>query len=323
MKASWDTYRWIAEAREGFGPVIVTCAVNGGVQGKESHEALPETPEEIAAQAGEAYDAGASIVHIHARGPEDWSESSSDPEIYRRVNALVRERCPDVIINNTTGGGPTLTMEARSACLDVGPEMASLNLGPDMSRFRIPERPEPLPSAHTAAECDVCIPFTYGIIESLAGQMQELGTRPELELYQPGQFWVVRELIERGSITPPYVHQFVMGYQTSVFPTPDHVWRLMLELPEESMFFVCGIGPYQLPLTTFAMLAGGNVRVGLEDNLYYARGRRFRGNGEAVERAVRIAGELNRDVATPAQAREMLGLSAEPRSYRTEERAGA
>lgn len=323
MRPAWNSYRWMEEARGGFGPLIVTCAVNGGVQGREAHEALPETPEQIAAQAGEAYDAGAAIVHIHARGPHDWATSSSDPDMYREVNALVRERCPDVIVNNTTGGGPGMTMEARFACLDVGPEMASLNLGPDMSRFRVPERPEPLPSPHPAVEYDDCIPFTYGIIADLAARMQALGTRPEMELYHSGQFWVVRDLIERGLIEPPYVHQFVMGYQTSAFPTPEHVWRLMSELPEESLFFVCGIGHYQLPLTTFAALAGGHVRVGLEDNLYYARGRRLRGNGEAVERAVRIAGELNRPVATPAQARELLGLPAEPRAYARPEASAA
>jgi 3-keto-5-aminohexanoate cleavage enzyme len=315
MRSAWDSYRWLDATRDGFGPLIVTCAVNGGVQGKESHDRLPERPEEIAAQAGEAYDAGAAIVHIHARGPEDWGQVSSDPDVYREINARVRERCPDIIINNTTGGGPSTTMEARFACLDVAPEMASLNLGPDMSRFEIRERPEPLPSPRPASRWDGCIPFTYGIIEGLARRMQDLAVRPEMELYHPGQYWVVRALMDAGLIQPPYVHQFVMGYQTSSFATPDNVLGLIRELPEESLFFVCGIGVYQLPLTTLSTLAGGHVRVGLEDNLYYARGRRFRGNGEAVERAVRIGEELNRPAATPAQARELLGLDPLPRGF--------
>jgi 3-keto-5-aminohexanoate cleavage enzyme len=303
------------EARQGFGPAIITCAVNGGVQGKEAHAVLPETPEEIAAQAGEAYDAGASIVHIHARGPRDWSQSSTDPKMYREVNALVRERCPDMVINNTTGGGPTLTMEARFACLAVGPEMASLNMGPDMSRFRIGERPDTFPSPHPASLYDDCIPFTYGIIEGLAAEMMRLGTRPEMEIYHPGQFWVVQHLIDGGAIEPPYALQFVMGYQTSSYATPEHLWGLIKEIPEGSQFFVCGVGPYQLPMTTMSLLSGGHARVGLEDNLYYSRGRRFRGNGEAVERAVRMAQDLNREVATPAQARELLGIPATPRAY--------
>lgn len=315
MRAAWDSYRWMDLARDGFGPTILTCAVNGGVQGKEAHDALPETPAEIAAQAGEAYDAGASIVHIHARGPADWSQSSSDPDAYCEVNALVRQRCPDVIINNTTGGGPTTTMEDRFACLEAAPEMASLNLGPDMSRFRIAERPAPLPSPHPAADYDDCIPFTYGIIERLAVRMRELGIKPELELYQPGQFWVVRGLVEQGLLEPPYVHQFVMGYQTSSFPTPEHLWGLIRELPENAVLFVCGIGHFQLPMTTLSLLAGGHVRVGLEDNLYYSRGRKLCGNGEAVERAARIARELNRAVATPAEARALLRLPATPRTF--------
>ncbi|ADB52805.1 BKACE family enzyme [Conexibacter woesei] len=315
MRAAWDSYRWLQEARDGFGPLIVTCAVNGGVQGKEAHERLPETPEEIAAQAGEAYDAGAAIVHIHARDPQDWGSVSSDPETYREINARVRERCPDIIVNNTTGGGPATTMEARFACLEVAPEMASLNLGPDMSRFPIRERPAPLPSPHPASVFDGCIPFTYGIIEELARRMQRLGVRPEMELYHGGQYWVVRSLIEAGLIEPPYVHQFVMGYQTSAFATPENVLALVRELPLDAVFFVCGLGHSQLPLTTLSALAGGHVRVGLEDNLYYARGRRFRGNGEAIERAVRIGRELNREIATPAQARELLGLSAQPRAF--------
>jgi 3-keto-5-aminohexanoate cleavage enzyme len=319
MRARWDSYRWMEAARTGFGPAIITCAVNGGVQGKEAHAALPETPEEIAQQAGEGYDAGAAIVHIHARGPEDWSQSSSDPDMYREVNALVRERCPDVIINNTTGGGPGMRMEARFACLAVGPEIASLNMGPDMSRFRIGERPASLPSPHPPSVYDDCIPFTYGIIERLAGAMRDLGTKPEMEIYHPGQYWVVRELIEQRLLDPPYLHQFVMGYQTSSFATPEHLWGLIRELPDGSEFAVCGVGPFQVPMTTMALLCGGHARVGLEDNIYYARGRRLRGNGEAVERAVRIARELNRQIATPAQAREMLGLPTAPRPYATTE----
>ena len=275
MRARWDTYTWLEAARQGFGPAMITCAVNGGVQGREAHPALPETPEQIAQQAGEAYDAGASIVHIHARGPDDLSQSSGDPDTYREVNALVRERCPEIIVNNTTGGGPTTTMEERFACLDVGPELASLNMGPDMSKFRIGERSNDFPSPHPASVYDDCIPFTYGLIARLAARMRDVGAVPEMEIYHPGQFWVVRDLIDQGLLEPPYLHQFVMGYQTSSFATPEHLWGLIRELPEESEFFVCGIGAFQIPMTTLGLIAGGHPRVGLEDNLYYSRGRRL------------------------------------------------
>jgi 3-keto-5-aminohexanoate cleavage enzyme len=318
----YSTYRWLEEARVGFGPVIITAALNGGIQGKESHDRLPETPEELASQAREAYDAGASVVHIHGRDPEVPSKATGDPEVYREINALVREACPDIVINNTTGGGPTTTMEERLECITAAPELASLNLGPDMSRFHLAARPAELGAPREATVYDDCVPFTYGFIRRLAQAMREHGVKPEMETYQPGQFWVVRDLLEARLIDPPYLHQFVMGYQTSSFATPEHVCGLVRDLPAGSIFAICGIGPLQLPMTTLSTLMGGHVRVGLEDNLYYSRGRKLRGNGEAVERAVRIARELNREVAAPGQAREILGLSREPRPYAAATAAG-
>lgn len=310
-----EPYEWMDRVQTGFAPLIITCCLNGGVQGKESNPAIPETPDEIAASAEEAYNAGASVVHVHIRSPHDWSSTSSDGAFNYKVNAQIRARCPDLIINNTTGGSATTTMEERFLMLDAMPEMASLNLGPDMSRFRLKERTPEFEHPHPALEFDECIPFTYGIIERLAREMQSRGIRPELEIYQPGHYWVSRELIAKELLDAPYVHQFVMGYQTSVFPTPENMCRLVAELPQGSLYFVCGIGPYQLPMTTMSILMGGHVRVGLEDNIYYRRGQKLRGNGEAVERTVRIARELNRQIATPAQAREMLGLDVKPRQY--------
>ncbi|MFI5958890.1 3-keto-5-aminohexanoate cleavage protein [Cryptosporangium sp. NPDC051539] len=306
---------WIEQVRTGLPPLIITCCLNGGVQGKESHPGLPETPAELARSAKEAYDAGASAVHVHPRNPEDWSESSGDPDFNYEVNALIREACPDLIINNTTGGSASTTMEQRFAMVDANCEMASLNLGPDMSRFRVPERSAPLEHPHPAAEYDLCIPFTYGTIEGLAAQMHRRGIRPEMELYNPGQFWVSNELIRKALIEPPYVFQFVMGYQTASFATPEALVALARDLPDGAVYFVAGVGVHQLPMTTMATIMGGHVRVGLEDNLYYSRGVKLTGNGQAVERAVRIAREVNREVASPAQARETLGLSSVPSTY--------
>lgn len=309
-----DSTQYMERVRHGLPPLIITCAVNGGVQGREMNDALPETPEEIARACKEAYDAGASVVHIHGRDPDNLPMSAEDPDVYREINGRVRDLCPELIINNTTGGGPGMTMEARYRCLEALPELASLNMGPDMSRFRLPARVVPLPHPHDELIYDDCLPFTYGIIEKLAAVMKERGIKPEMEMYHSGQFWVSNAVIDAGLVDPPYLFQFVMGYQTSAFPTASNLVRLVDELPRNSIFFVCGIGPFQLPMTTMATLMGGHVRVGLEDNVYYARGRKLRGNGEAVERAVRIARELNREIATPAQAREMLGLGA-PRTY--------
>lgn len=309
-----DPYEWMARTAK-FPPMIITCAVDGGIQGKESHPALPETPVEIAAQCQEAYEAGASVVHIHGRDPANFTNCTDDPEVYREILGQVRERCPELILNITTGGGPTSTDEGRFAILESGPEMATLNLGPDMERFELAERKPPLPHPREAVTVDMCMPFTYGFIDRLAGAMLEKGIKPELEIYQPGQYWVSRGLASRGLIKPPYSHQFVMGVQTAMYPTPWNVLGLLQELPGDSVFTVAAIGKFQWPLIAMGIILGGNVRVGLEDNLYESRGRKLAGNGEAVEKAVRLAREFGRQVATPAQARAMLGLSATPSCY--------
>jgi 3-keto-5-aminohexanoate cleavage enzyme len=185
-----------------------------------------------------------------------------------------------------------------------------LNLTPDMSRFTMKARRAPLPHPRDEMEVDVCIPFTYGIVEQFAQQMKQRGIKPEMETYHSGGAWVMRDLIERKLVEPPYLIQTVMGAQTASYPTPDHVLQLLRELPDQSVWLCSGIGPFQLPLTTLSLLMGGHARVGLEDNLYYSRGRKFVDNAEAVRRVVRIAGELNRKVATPAETRTLLGLPA-------------
>ncbi len=309
-----NAYQWMERVNK-MPPLIITCAVNGGMQGKEAHPAIPETPSEIAQQALDAYNAGASCVHVHARDPRCLWENADDGTVYMEINRRIREKCPGLIINNSTGGGFTTTMDTRLAYLDALPEIASLNMGPDMSRFTLGARKAPLPHPHESIEIDACIPFTYGFIETLAGRMREREIKPEMEIYQPGHFWGSLELIKKGLVSPPYLFQFVMGYQTGIFPTPKNLVSLVSELPANSLFSTIGIGKYQWALTTLSVILGGNVRVGLEDNIYAKRGQRLSGNGEAVEKIVRIARELNREIATPEQAREMLGLSSAPRKY--------
>jgi 3-keto-5-aminohexanoate cleavage enzyme len=296
--------------RIGMPPVIICVACNGGIQGREANDALPETAEQIADSVGAAYDSGAAMVHIHARDPKDLTGGARDAEPWREVLQKVRERCPDIIINATTGGSPNMTLEERASSLDAGPEVASLNLAPDMSRYKLAERPAPLPNPRPALEIDECISYTYGHIHELAAKMKLRKIKPELEIYHSGCAWVVRYLIENDLLEKPYWMQTVMGYQTGSFPTVDNVLRLLREFPEESLWLCSAIGPYQLPLTTLATLMGGHVRVGLEDNVYYARGQKAKSNAELVQRSVRIAHELNRPVATPAQARSMLGLAS-------------
>ncbi len=305
-----DSSEYLEHVRRGLPPVMICVACNGGVQGKEYHPALPETPEEIAESVHAAYQAGASMVHVHARDPANWTQGARSTAVWREVNAAIRERCPDIIINNTTGGDLSMTMEERLLCLDALPEIASLNLTPDMSRFTLKARRAPLPNPRGEVTFDVCIPFTYGHVEHFAEEMRKRAIKPELETYHPGGAWVIRDLIDRELIEPPYLIQTVMGVQTSSFATPEHVLHLLRDLPDQAVWLCSGIGPHQWPMVTLAILMGGHARVGLEDNLYLARGRKLRDNAEAVERVVRIAAELNREIATPAQARELLGLGA-------------
>jgi 3-keto-5-aminohexanoate cleavage enzyme len=310
-----NSHEFMERVRSGMPPLMICVACNGGIQGKEANEVIPETAEEIAESVRCAYEAGASMVHIHARDPQRLTQGARETETWRDVLRKVREACPEIIINATTGAGPGMTMEERISSLAAGPEVASLNLAPDMSKFKLKERRSPLPDPHPALEIDECIPFTYGQIHQFAAEMKKRGIKPELELYHPGCAWVVDYLIEHDLLEKPYWMQTVMGYQTGSFPTVENILQLLKEFPHEALWLCSAIGPFQLPLTTLATLMGGHVRVGLEDNVYYARGRKAKSNAELVKRAVRIAHELNREVATPAQARNMLGLQEKASQY--------
>lgn len=310
-----NSHDFMERVRAGMPPLIICVACNGGIQGKEANESIPETAEEIAESVQGAYKAGAVMVHIHARNPQQLTEGARETGTWREVLRQVRQHCPDIIINATTGAGPGMTMEERSASLAAGPEVASLNLAPDMSKFKLKERRAPLPYPRPALEIDECIPFTYGQIHQFAAEMKHRGIKPELELYHPGCGWVVNYLIENELIEKPYWMQTVMGYQTGSFPTAENILQLLKEFPEGALWLCSAIGPFQLPLTTFAILMGGHVRVGLEDNVYYSRGRKAKSNAELVQRTVRIANELNRPVATAAEARAILGLSSQPSKH--------
>lgn len=315
-KLAWryaDTFEFMEQTRAGFPPAMICVACNGGIQGKETHDGLPESPDEIADSVQAAYEAGASMVHVHARDSRDLTRGARRVADWQEVNSKIRARCPDIVINNTTGGDLQMSMEERLSCLDAFPEIGSLNLTPDMSRFTMKARTAPLPNPRAETEIDACIPFTYGIIENFAAEMKKRGIKPEMETYHSGGAWVIRDLIERRLIDPPYLIQTVMGAQTASYPTPENVLQLLKELPEQTVWLCSGIGPFQLPMTTLALLMGGHARVGLEDNLYHSRGRKFVDNAESVRRVVRIAGELNRKISTPAETRKLLGLAPAPK----------
>ena len=312
-----DPYEWMERVRRSsFPPLVICVAITGGVQGKESNPNLPETPEEQAEQTYEAYKAGASMVHIHARDPEKWYDGCGDPEQYRKIHRLIRKRCPDIIINDSTGGTSGMTAEERLACLDANPEVATLNLGPDMYMYTIKERKAPILHPRPEQHWDGCDTNTYGEVRAFAQRMKERGIKPEMEIYNPGDFWLINYVISEGLAAPPYLVQFVMGYQAGIYPTPSNVLNMMYELPAPCVFEIAGIAQYQLPMNVLGLVLGVHmVRVGLEDNVYYKRGQLLENNAEAVERIVRIANEMNREIATPSQSREILGISQTASTY--------
>ena len=314
----WDylnPYSYMEKIRVGLPPLIISVAITGGVHGKEANVNLPESCEEQAEQTYDCYKAGASIVHVHARRPDNPSMVSSNPEDYRKINALIRERCPDIIINNTTGGTPGMTNEERLSSLEANPELASLNCGPFVLQMSLKARKPPLTGRQEDVFMDMCIPVTYGDTELYAKAMKEKRIKAELEVYHEGQFWLVNNLIRKKLIDPPYLIQFVMGFSAGTYPTPMNLLTMIQNLPSNSLFEVIGIGLNQNAMTIMSMILGGHVRVGFEDNVYYQRRNLAHNNAQFVERIVRLAKEIGREVATPKLARKVLAISEKPSQY--------
>ena len=308
----------LGRGMEELPPLIVTVAITGGAQGKEANPALPESPEEQAESTRAAWNAGASVVHVHARRANNLSMTSHESTRYVEVNRLIRESCPDIVINNTMAGD--LLDTPRKHCrfewgsLNAGPEMVALDCGPVAYRFDLRDREPPLTGREQRLTVDDVFVTTYGELEALVDEMARLRIKPEFELFNAGQFTLLDDLVRRPSVEPPYWCQFVLGAQNANFPTPMDLLDLVDRLPAESMFSVIGVGQFGVPLHALSIVLGGHVRVGLEDNLYVARGRKAVSNAELVERVVRIAESVGRDVATPSEARALLGLGP-PSAY--------
>jgi len=316
-----DIYEYDRRLQEGMPPLIISVAITGGAAGKEVNPNLPETPEEQAKSVQEAYQAGAATVHIHARDPQKgYAYSSVNPSHYLEVNRRVRELCPDIIINNTTGSGAgNATSEERMRSLEARPEVASLNCGPIILRGTLPMRKAPLTGRDEPLKLDsFIIPVTVSEIELFAKTMTDRNIKPEMEVYNPQQFNFVNVLIQKKMIRPPYWFSLIFSNTSGgigISSHPRNIVNMIDCLPKESLFQCIGVGPTQLFVNTMAIISGGHVRVGMEDNVLYERGKLLESNGQAVERVVRIARDLGRVIATPAQAREMLGISATPSAY--------
>ena len=313
-QAYWDyrnPYEWMERVgRSTMPPTMIGVALTGANHGKEANPNLPELIDEQIEAAYEAYQAGAVSVHIHLRDPENPAVSVNDSKLFSKVNEGIRKRCPGMIINNSTSGSPSETAAEKIASVfaDCKPDMCSLNPGPFMISARFKDREEPLMAPRQGFVNDICIPITYGDIRYWAKTMKEMGVKPEIEIFNPGQFWSVNDLISKDLIDPPYIVQFVMGFQTGSYACPQNLMNMIENCPKDCIFFVPGVGAYQLPMNVMGIILGGHVRVGLEDNVYYRKGELAKNSAQQVERIRRISEEMNRPIATVAQAREMIGL---------------
>lgn len=287
--------------------VIVTVAPTGGMASKAANHHLPTQPEEIAESVHKSYKAGAAIAALHARRPDD--EATCNADVYRRINTLIRQRC-GIIINNSTGGGSSGDMllarpdgmfennfEERLKGLDAEAEMATL---------------DGFTAVDTFGEREILVITTPSRCETMAKRFKERGIKPEWEVFNPAHILQdVTRLIQKGYDKPPYYINIVLGAERNFqggMPYSHDVLTAMIQmLPPESVWCLSAIGPAQLPGTTQALLLGGHVRVGLEDNNYYSKGV-LATNEMLVERTVRIARELNIEIAGAAEARDMLGL---------------
>jgi 3-keto-5-aminohexanoate cleavage enzyme len=279
-------------------PVVITCALTGGIHGKEANPRLPEQPDEIVEQGVAAWRAGAAILHVHARNPD--GSNTMDPAIYGELHERLCAET-DAVVQLTTGGSPLLSVEERLNTVLLSPEMCSLNMG--LLNFFI--RGEQVFFANHRSD-----------IERFAREIAAREMRPELEVYSAAMLEEVGHLLSLGLFTPPYVVNFVLHTPTQggTRGTPYNLHDMLLrlrELPvawEDLRINVTSMGPTQLPLTTIAMAMGLNIRVGMEDNVLYRRGEPLEDNAQLVARAVRIAAELDRPPATPDEARELLSL---------------
>ncbi|WP_227354367.1 3-keto-5-aminohexanoate cleavage protein [Haladaptatus salinisoli] len=270
-------------------PVILTAALTGGVHGKEANPNVPETPEEIGRAAAAAEEAGAAIVHLHAR--ESNGERSFATERFQEIDDAVRAHADDVIIQHSTGG-TAAPAEDRHLPLrtDPAPEMASLDMGP-LNRY------DHLTSENTRA-----------MVDDLYDEMDERDIKPELEVFNDGHRNEVYGLLERRDLADPVYATLIFGPGTLTRPTPRNFLNAVDDLPDDALFNTLGFGRHQLPFATMGILFGGHVRVGLEDNVYYRRGELAESSAQLVARVARLADELGREVASPARAREILGL---------------
>ena len=277
---------------------ILTAALTGVLTTRAQSPAIPYTPDEIAAEARRSVEAGAAIVHIHAR--QDDGRPAYDVDTYARIDAAVRRDCPDVIINYSTGAVGVGREERAAHIAALRPDMAALNMG-SMNYAIYSAKNKAFYHDHVFANPFADILFFLEV-------MNAAGTRPEMECFDTGHIHNSAPLIDMGLLRPPYQFSLIMGVLGGIPGTTRHLVQQVDNLPAGAHWQVIGIGARQWPLVAAAITLGGNVRVGLEDNLYVSAGQLARSNGELVAKAAELVRLVGGEVASVAEARTQLQL---------------
>ncbi|MCB2050003.1 MAG: 3-keto-5-aminohexanoate cleavage protein [Novosphingobium sp.] len=302
--------------------VIITCAVTGGAHTPSMSDALPVTPEEIAGQGIAAVEAGAAILHLHARQPHNGMPTG-DPAVYQQFLPVLKQRT-DAVLNLTTGGSATMPVEERLlAARQFKPEMCSLNMGSINFAFfdvakKIKKWKHNWEEGYVSNSDDYIFRNTFRDIKTILSTMNDAGTRFELECYDLGHLYNLAYFVDRGLIKPPFFIQMIFGILGGMGPDLENLTFMKMTADrlfgsENFQWSVLAAGRHQMPFLTQAALMGGNVRVGLEDSLFITRGEMATSNAQQVEKIVRIIREMGREPATPAEARQMLGLKGADR----------
>ncbi len=298
------------------GKVIITCAVTGAIHTPTMSPHLPITPDEIAEAAVGAAQAGAAIVHLHARMPAD-GRPTQDPDVFRQFLPLIKDSC-DVVINLTTGGAPTMTVEERlQPAAKLKPEVASLNMGSMnfglyemIGRYK--EFKHDWEKPYLAESDDRIFKNTFKDIAHILRSCNDNMTRFEIECYDIGHLYSAAHFLDRGLLKPPLFIQSVFGIRGGIGPHAEDVLHMKRTADrlfgDAYLWSVLGAGRNQMQIAALSAVMGGNVRVGLEDSLWIGKGQLARSNAEQVTKVRRILEELGLSVATPDDARQMLKL---------------
>ena len=298
------------------GKVIITCAVTGSIHTPSMSPYLPITPDEIAQAAIQAAQAGAAIVHLHARDPKD-GRPTQDPELFRQFGAKIKA-ASDVVLNFTTGGAPTMSIEERlQPALRLKPEVASLNMGSMnfglyemLGRYK--EFNHDWEKPYLAGSDERIFKNSFRDIAYILQSCADNDTRFEIECYDIGHLYTAAHFLDRRLVKPPLLIQSVFGIRGGIGPHPEdvmHMKRTADRLFGDAYYWsVLGAGRNQMFVAAMSAVMGGNVRVGLEDSLWLGRGQLARSNAEQVAKARRMLEELGLAIASPADARDMLKL---------------